>query len=187
MNTIGKKVTLYSVASALAAAALAVAGPAQAASQGSLGSTSTGSITITASIGAKAQISGLSDLTFSSLDAVNNSTLSQNACVWSNTATKNYTIKATGSGASNAFTVKDASNNVIPYTVAWAATSGASSGTALTSGSASSSIATSATSPTCGGTGSTSTLFVSLAAADQQAMIAGNSYTGTLTLLVTPQ
>lgn len=172
---------------ALALAAIAAGGSAHAATQGSLGGTSTGSISITASIGAKAQISGLSDLTFASLDAVSNASLSQNACVWSNTATKNYTIRATGSGASNAFTIKDASNNTIPYSVAWAATSGASSGTTLAAGTASASVASSATSPTCGGSGSTSTLFVSVGAVDQQTMIAGNSYTGTLTLLVTPQ
>lgn len=181
------RATLRSVASSAALAALLLGGSAQAATQGTLGSTSTGSVTITASIGAKAQISGLTDITFNALDAVNNATLSNNACVWSNTATKNYTIKATGSGTSSAFTIKDASNNLIPYSVAWAASSGASSGTALTAGTASASLASAATSPTCGGSGSSSTLLVSIAAADQQAMIAGTSYTGTLTLLVTPQ
>lgn len=161
------------------------AGPANAATQGTLGATSQGSVVITATIDAKARISGLDDITFSSLDALTNASQSDNACVWSNTATKGYKIRASGSGTGNAFTLANAATATVPYSVAWATTTGATSGTALTTGTDSGTLTSSATAPDCGA-GTNSTLLVSIAANDQQAMTSGDSYTGTLTLLVTP-
>lgn len=172
----------------LASAALAIGAPAGAATQGTLGATSTGSITITATVPNRAQITGLTDITFSSVDPSSAATSTQSDCVWSNTATKGYSIKATGSGTSGAFTLASGALTPVPYSVQWAASSGQSSGTAMTAGTALTGQTTTATTPTCSSSPTTtSSLIVTIAATDLQSMAAATSYSGTLTLLVTPQ
>jgi hypothetical protein len=171
------------------ASIVAVSAPmADAATQGTLGATSTGSITITATVPNRAQITGLTDITFSSVDPSSAATSTQSDCVWSNTATKGYSIKATGSGTSGAFTLASGVLTPVPYSVQWSASSGQSSGSALTAGTALTGQVTTATTPTCSSSPTTtSSLIVTIAAADLQGMAAATSYSGTLTLLVTPQ
>ena len=48
--------------------------------------------TITASVANRAQITGLSDVAFTNVDPGSAATAAQNNCVWSNTATKGYSI-----------------------------------------------------------------------------------------------
>jgi hypothetical protein len=169
-------------------AMLSTAGVANASTQGTLGATSSGSVTITATVPNRAQITGLADVAFTNVDPATTATNAQNVCVWSNTSTKGYTITASGSGTGGAFTLSSAALPTIPYSVQWNASSGQSSGTALTSGTASASLTTTATKPTCSSAPTTtSSLIVSIAATDLQSMVATASYTGTLTLLVTPQ
>ncbi|MBB3472914.1 hypothetical protein [Sphingomonas sp. BK345] len=161
--------------------------PANASTQGSLGATSTGSVTITASVANRAQITGLTDVAFTNVDPGSAATASQNNCVWSNTATKGYSITATGSGTSGAFTLANGSLSV-PYTVQWSASSGQSSGTALTAGTALAGMTSTAANPTCStGAATTSSLIIAISAANLQGMTSATSYTGSLTLLVTPQ
>src|SRR5687767_10635969 len=112
-------------------AALSLSGPAAASTQGSFGATSTGSLTINASVPGRVRISGLSDVTFTNADPSANATNAQNLCVWSNTNSRGYNITATGSGAAGAFTLASGALPVVPYTVEWAATSGQASGTSL--------------------------------------------------------
>jgi hypothetical protein len=158
-----------------------------AASQGTLGATSTGSVAITASVPTRARITGLSDVSFTNQDPATAASSAQNVCVWSNTATKAYTITATGSGAANAFTLSNGTTTV-PYSVEWAASSDQTSGTALGTGTASSSQTSTATHQTCtSGPASSASLIVGITTANLGTMSAGSSYTGTLTLLVTPQ
>jgi hypothetical protein len=155
--------------------------------QGTLGATSTGSILITASVPNQARITGLTDVTFANQDPNTAASGAQNVCVWSNTATRAYTIKATGSGASNAFTLTNGTDTAA-YTVEWAASSGQTSGTALTSGTASSSLTSAATQQICSsGPSASASLIVKMSTAVLGGMTAGGDYTGTLTLLVTPQ
>lgn len=171
---------------ALTLGASALAGvPALAATQGSMGATSTGSISITATVPNRARISGLTDVAFTNVDPSVDAASSQGPCVWSNTATRKYTIEATGSGASNAFTLTDGSVTV-PYSVGWAASTGATTLTALNAGTASSAFTATSTNIACSG-GADSTLKVSILANDLQNMVATNTYSGTLTLVVTPQ
>lgn len=169
---------------ALAATAI-LASPAHAAGQGSIGATSTGSVAITATVPNRALITSLTDVTFTNADPSVAATSSQGPCVWSNTSTRNYTITASGSGTAGAFTIASGAAT-IPYSVGWANSANASSLTALTAGSASSAVASNATNISCGGSGN-STLKVTIGASDLQNMVATNSYTGTLTLVVTPQ
>lgn len=161
---------------------------AHAATQGSLGATSTGTVTITATVPNRAQITGLSDISFTNADPTTVASSAQNSCVWSNTATKGYSITASGSGTAGAFTLSSGALTPVPYSVQWAASSGQTSGTALASGTALTGLTSTATRPTCNsGPATSSSLVVSIAASDLQEMVASASYTGTLTLLVTPQ
>lgn len=160
--------------------------PAAAATDGSLGATSTGSVSITASVPNRARITGLSDVNFTNQDPATAATNAQDVCVWSNTATKGYTITASGSGAANAFTLSNGSTTA-PYSVEWAASAGATSGTALTAGTASGSFTSTATNHNCAsGPSATASLIVGMTTTDLSSMSAGSNYTGTLTLLVTP-
>ena len=176
----GKRVALLGAA---LASAIAPA-PAFAASQGNLGATSTGTVSITASVPSRARITGLADVAFTNQDPAVAASNAQNVCIWSNTATKGYTITATGDAG---FTLSNGATTV-PYSVQWAASSGQTSGTALTSGTASASLTTTAVNQTCSAApATTASLIVGISTSDLSTMAAGTSYTGTLTLVVTPQ
>lgn len=171
-----------------AAASLLLPGPALAATQGSFGPTSTGSVTINASVPGRVRISGLSDVTFASVDPSVTASNAQNVCVWSNTSTRGYSITATGSGAANAFTLVSGALPAVPYTVQWAATSGQSSGTSLASGTALTAQTSTAINADCSaGPSASASLVVSIAPATLQSMTAGVTYNGTLTLVVAPE
>jgi hypothetical protein len=186
-NSIVKKTKSLLKAVAPLALVSTLPAPALAATQGTLGATSTGSVVITASVPNRARISGLSDVAFTNQDPASAASNAQNVCVWSNTATRGYTITATGSGASNAFTLANGALTV-PYTVQWNATSGQTSGTALSTGTASAGLVSTATAQDCAsGPSSSGSLIVGISAANLQTMQAALTYTGTLTLLVTPQ
>ena len=168
-------------------AALIAHGPAFAATQGSLGTTSTGSISIGASVPNRVQLSGLADVSFANQDPATPAANAQNVCVWSNTSTKGYNVTASGSGAGSAFTLANGALNV-PYSVEWAGSSGQSSGTALTSGSALTGLTSTATNATCSaGASSSASLIVRISSANLQGMQAATTYTGTLTLVVAPE
>jgi hypothetical protein len=170
-----------------AAMASAVTGSeAAAATQGTLGATSTGSVAISASVPNRARITGLSDVAFTNQDPSTAASDAQNVCVWSNTATKAYTLTASGSGTASAFTLSNGATTV-PYSVEWASSSGQTSGTAMTTGTASASLTSTATNQNCAsGPAASASLVVKMSTTDLGTMSAGSSYTGTLTLLVTP-
>lgn len=164
----------------------AMPGTAFAATQGTVGSTSTGSVSISATIPGRVQISGLTDVVFGTVDPTVAASRAEDVCVWSNSSGKGYTVSASGDGSSNAFTLSDGTNT-LPYSVEWAGSSGQSSGTALVSGTALGGLTSTATSPTCSaGPSATASLIVKMTAASLQAA-AASSYTGTLTLVVAPQ
>jgi hypothetical protein len=158
-----------------------------AASQGTLGSTSTGSLSISASVPNRIQLTGLTDVAFTNQDPSTAASNAQNLCVWANTSTKGYNVTATGSGSGGAFTL-DKGAVTVPYSVEWSASSGAASGAALAAGTALTGLVSTATNPTCSaGPASSASLIVSLSATDLQSMQAATSYTGTLTLVVAPE
>jgi len=162
-------------------------GTAFAATQGTLGATSTGSISIGASIPNRVQISKLTDVSFTNQDPSVNASNAQSVCVWSNTSTKGYYVTATGSGAASAFTLANGAATV-PYAVEWAGSSGQASGTALTTATALHGLTSAATNPTCAaGPTSSASLIVRISAVNLQAMQAATTYTGTLTLVVAPE
>lgn len=170
----------------LGCSGLMVPGAAQAATQGTAGATSTGSVTVSATVPGRVQISGLTDVAFGTVDPTSPASSAENVCVWSNTSGKGYSVTASGNGTGNAFTLSDGTNS-LPYSVEWAGSSGQTSGTALTSGSALAGLSSTATNPTCSaGPAATASLIVKMTAANLQAAVA-SAYTGTLTLVVAPQ
>ena len=167
--------------------ALLAQGNASAATQGSLGSTSTGSISIGASVPNRVQLTGLTDVSFVNQDPASAATNAQNVCVWSNTSTRGYNVTATGSGAGSAFTLANGALTV-PYSVQWSGSSGQASGTALATGAPLSGLTSTARNATCSaGPGSTASLIVNISASSLQGMLAATTYTGTLTLVVAPE
>lgn len=188
MSIFGKNVARCRVAlSALALASVLASSPLYAASQGSAGTTSTGSVTISASVPNRVRISGLSDVSMLNQDPASDALSAQDVCVWSNTVTKGYSITATGSGAGNAFTLA-AGASTVAYSVEWNGSSGQSSGTALGTGSAQTGFVSTATQQLCSsGPSASASLIIKVAGADLATMQAAQTYTGTLTLLVTPE
>lgn len=173
--------------SALCVAGLMTSGLSAAATQGSLGATSTGSVSIGASVPNRVQVSGLTDIAFTNQDPSTAAVNAQNICVWSNTSTKGYNVTASGSGAASAFTLANGALTV-PYAVEWSQTSGQSTGTALATGTALTGQKSTATNAQCAsGPSSSASLIVRMSAANLQTMQAATSYTGTLTLLVAPE
>jgi hypothetical protein len=180
------------ISSIIAMGVLTVASTSNAATQGTLGTTSTGSANISITKSVQAQISDISDMTLANWSIGQGAvTLSSNICIYSSTG--NYKITATGNGASNAFTIASGSNT-IPYSVTWNAGGAgnlANTGTSLTAGVQSASLANATiTSATCNGGGSTNDtarVVVGVASTDMTAAASSNTpYTGTLTMLVTP-
>lgn len=174
MFNFAKKVAVASTAAAL------LTGSAFAASQGSIGATSTGSIDINAVIPGLIQISNLDDIDLGTWSGSGDMTGNDNNCVWS--TTRGYNLTATGSGASDAFTITDGSNT-IAYAVAWDDVD--TTDQAVTTGSALSGQATDALTTNCAG-GDTANVTVTVAEADAAAAPAG-TYSGTLTLVVAPE
>jgi len=169
--------------------AAAAAGSAQAATDGTLGATSTGTVTINATVAGRVQISKLSDVNFAAVDPSSAVQVAQNVCVWSNTSGRKYNITASGNGLASAFTLSGGVVlGVVPYSVEWNQTSGQTAGTALGVSTALTGQATVATSPTCAsGAATSASLIVKMSAATLQTMQAGATYTGVLTLVVAPE
>ena len=166
-------------------------GEALAATQGTLGATSTGSIGISVNKPIMAQISGLVDLSVPSFTAgMGAQDLSENVCVYSDTPSGGYKITATSTnGTAGAFAMINGANN-LAYTVNWNAGGvGAlgAQGSVLTSGTQSGSLShASTTSATCSNNASpTARLDVNITQGSLDAAVEG-VYTDTLTLLITP-
>lgn len=167
---------------------LLLGSPALASTQGSFGATSTGSLTINASVPGRVRISGLSDVTFTNADPSVDASNAQNVCVWSNTSTRGYNITATGSGSGGAFTLASGALPPVPYAVEWAPSSGQTSGTSLTASTALTGQTSTATNSDCSaGPSASASLVVSIGSTTLQGMDAGVTYNGTLTLVVAPE
>ncbi|WEK00068.1 MAG: hypothetical protein P0Y59_24770 [Candidatus Sphingomonas phytovorans] len=129
------------------------------------------------------QITHLSDLAFGTITNVGVDQLqSESVCAYSGILGGRYTVTASGSGASGAFTLANGSS-LLPYEVQWSATSGQTSGTNLTSGAALAGQTTLLSCPIL--QTSNASLIVILRAASLSAATAGG-YGGTLTIVLAP-
>lgn len=172
---------------ALGLAALAFsAGAAFAATQGTLGATSSGTLVISSTKGNAVQISNLSDLTFPSSSTVAPSPLSETPCVYSTTT--NYTITATSAnpGAGSIFQVTNGVS-FITYRVDWADAAVGGTSRILSSGVISPTIGGANNSnPTCGGTYDSRLTITIDPSGTTWGPASTGTYTDTLTLLVAP-
>lgn len=133
------------------------------------------------------QITKLSDIAFGSIANFGvDATRSENVCIYSGTATSGYNIKATGSGAGNAFTL-DSGGRTLAYDVQWAATSGQTVGASLTPNVTLGGLITGAKNAACTSSPTTTaSLIVIIRSAAASGATAG-VYGGTLTLLFGPE
>jgi len=163
------------------------AGQAEAATQGALEATSTGSVTISVLVTSRSQISGLTDVTFTAVDPASTASSAQSVCVWSNTSNKGYSITASGNGPGNAFALTSGALST-PYSVAWSDSPGQAAGTSLNPGETLTGQVSTATQPLCSsGPATSSSLVVAITAEDLQTMTPDTAYVGALNLLVSPQ
>ena len=138
-------------------------------------------------IGQKARISGLSDVAFGSISNLSTDiTQAQNLCAFTQSVTGNYLVTAAGSGAGSAFALASGPAQ-LAYEVQWASTPNQLSGNPLTTGVPLTGVPSSATQQTCNaGPTSSASLIVILRASQLGAAQAG-SYSGALTLMITPE
>lgn len=187
-----QKSQIAAVSAVILLATSSMVTPALAATQGTLGATSTGTANISITKNVQAQISDISDMTLSNWSIGDGAvSLQSNVCVYSSTG--NYKVTATGSGLLNAFTI-GSGLNLIPYTVTWnsgGAGNLASTGASLLANIQSGSLSNASTSSsTCSGGGAandTARVVVNISQASMDSAASSPTpYTGTLTMLVTP-
>lgn len=153
--------------------------PAFAATPGTTGFTSTGSIGISLTVLDEVKISNLVDipLTFSGSDVSGTSS----ACVYRHGDTGLYDVTGMGSGASNTYSLTDGTNTVT-YDVEFDDGSGLST---LVSGVATASENATNVNDDCATGGNNALIQVSIAA-ESVPVLPASTYTGTLTLLLAP-
>lgn len=167
--------------SILTAAVVALSAPAWAANQGSLSATSSGDLTISMTTEDQIQISNLEDIALADSGSGDFAGASP-ACIYRN-GTGSYTLTASGSGDANAFTISDGGANNLSYDITYDDGTGAQ---ALAAGNALAGRTNADTaSKTCAG-GNNGSISINIAAADVSAVPAG-TYTGSLTLTVSPE
>ena|ERR1022692_2236002 len=173
---------LLMTAGVLTMAAFASQG-ANAATQGTLGATSTGTSLVSLTIAAQYQITGLTDLALGAWSGSGNMTANNDVCVYTNDSTGNYHTLVTDSSGTSAFKVKSGAN-AIPYTVNWNHVSGVVGNVAVTYGIALLVTGANTSSVTCGGLKDANYQVTFLSAA--LAAASAGSYSTTLTMVIEP-
>lgn len=159
-----------------------------AASQGTLGLTSTGTTDLSITKGETAQISGLDDIALGSWSTGDAAPTQADAlCVY--TSTGNYEITATSANATGTtFRLKDSGSNYINYTVDWTDDAAVPVTTALSSGVLLAGQVGDAANTDCGGVMNASvTVNIANGGAGGMNAAATGNYSDTLTLLVAPE
>lgn len=135
----------------------------------------------------KARISDLSDVTFGTVTNLSSDVrVAQNLCAFTQSATSNYLVTATGGGAGGAFAMV-AGSAQLAYEVEWASSPNQTTGIALSAGIALTGLNSSATQQTCNaGSPSSASLIVIIRASQLGAALAG-SYSGALSLMIAPE
>ncbi len=163
---------------ALGGAIAAISSGSFAATDGTVGFTSTGDLDIELVVADEVRISGMSDLTlnFSGTDE----TATSDACIYRNSGTA-YQITGTGDGAGNAFELTDGTN-IVPFAVT---IDDGDTSVSMPAGSAVTRTNADQLDTDCFTNGPNAQISVTVTAANALALPAA-SYLGTLTLLVAP-
>lgn len=162
------------------------AGPVHAATQGDLGAASTGTLRITVSVASRALLSGLADVALTSSETAGDLAATQTVCIWTNAATRRYSVTATGSGSNGAFELAGQGDTPasLPFSAQWIASSTDSTGETLVPNQPlAARLPADALAGCPGGHG---TARLALAVPGPDGATAG-TYAGQLTLLVAPQ
>jgi hypothetical protein len=165
---------------------LAQGSAANAARQGEIGATSTGSITISVSVAPRARISGLQDIEFGPTDPATGARRAQTLCVWSNSPAGSYSLTAAGSGPGGAFELSSG-RRTVNYSVEWATSAGQTAGRSLSGGATRTNLQATATGADCAEGAGSASLAVALSPTQLAAAEPGSAYSGALTLIVSPQ
>jgi hypothetical protein len=184
----GRGWALFSAATVLtvAVAALVFAvGPSLAATQGSLGSTSTGTAVISLSKGFNALINQIGDLALGSWSGTGDLTDNDDVCVGTTNVTGNYGVTVSGSGTANAFTITNGSQT-LAYNAFWNDVTGTTGRVSVTTGTLLTGQTGAGTTANCNGTNTNANISVVIPEANLQAATA-STFTGTLTLTISPE
>ena len=140
-------------------------------------------------VAATVRITGLQDVVVSALDPALDAVNSQSICVYSDTATKGYSVTAYGSGAGSAFLLSGgALGGSLAYELQWNQLPGKTNGTQFSPGTALSGQVSSATQQRCSsGPSSSASLIFILRSSKLQSATAAIAYTGTITIVIAPQ
>lgn len=176
----------------IAAIASANSGNVLAATQGTVGNTSTGTALISITKSVQARISGISDMTLANWNVdMGAVTLYSDVCIYSSTGS--YKVTASGSGLLGIFTVNTSLLNAIAYSVEWndaGAGSLTSSGTNLIFNLPSGTFnnANNSSTDCSGGANKNARVIVKVSSlAMGLAPNSNDPYTGTLTMVVAPE
>lgn len=133
------------------------------------------------------RITGLTDVAFGTLvNLAADSSRSQSICLYANTATNGYNVRASGSGAGGEFALSSGSGS-LPFEVQWNSAAGQSTGTQLTANVTLPGQTSVATQQTCNsGPAASASLIVILRSAALSSAQAG-TYNGSLTLVIGPE
>lgn len=165
--------------------AVVLASGANAASQGTVKAASSGSVGISLSVQPRARISGLKDIEFSAADSVERLRSSQEICVFSNSLARSYAVSAVGSGPSGSLELSSGTRS-IGYSVEWSPGAEPGSNTRLSPGLTLPGPGAAAAEPDCRSGRGLAHLVVGIDPERLHAEGLEGSYTGTLTLYVTP-
>jgi hypothetical protein len=133
------------------------------------------------------RISQLSDVAFGLItDASADASSSQSLCVYSNSGTDGYNVRAIGSGGGGAFTLASGSSS-LAYDVQWSSAPGQSAGTALSPNVALTGQVSGARQQTCNSGPSSSASLIVIIRSSALASAEAGSYGGSLTLVIGPQ
>lgn len=155
---------------------------AMAATDGTLGSTSSGSSKVTLSVADRVQITKMSDIALGTWSGSGNLTGSTSYCVY-RSGGDNYSVSAT-TDQSNFSVYSPTTKDSIPFTASVTDTVNNTTA-ALSYGTATTAALKGSTSLTCGG-GTNGKLSVTFAQSDLQKASSGTDYQATVTLLVKP-
>jgi len=162
------------------------AGLAYSATDGTVGATSTGSTTISITIPTLVRITDVQNLNLGTFTGSGDLVADDSVCIYTNLAAATYKVTAVGNGLASAFTLKNAANDIIPYSVFWNDQPNASGGVELSTGVASGTQdGANTNSQTCVGPGNNANFRVRVLEASLLAS-PPEVYTGTLSLLIEP-
>jgi hypothetical protein len=167
-----------------AGSALLPANSARATSQGSLGSSSTASSTISVIIPSRVQISRFDDIVVPIASRSRDAAVIEPICV-RGIGSSTYRVIASGTGPGSSFALANGSNEILPYQVSYRGDLGAGGSVMLSPGSLSGSFPVLSREPNCNGS-DTSAVEISIAAGDI-ASLPGGSYSGSLTITVSAE